>query len=122
MFDVLNILAAAVTAGLGVYGLLLPHKAAQLVRLEATGLEGRSEFRASFGGLWIGLGVVPLATMEPMVFAMAGIVWLTTALGRLISFAFDETLSRQNIINIGFEVACGGLLLLGAPFTTLASL
>ncbi len=115
MFDALNIIAAVVTVGLGFYGLLLPHKAAELVRLEAARLEGRSEFRASFGGLWIGLGAVPLITMEPLAFAMAGIIWLTTALGRFVSFAFDQTLSRQNIINIGFEVACGALLLAGTP-------
>ena len=115
MFDVLNILAAVVTVGLGFYRLLLPHKAAELVHLNAAGPEGRSEFRASFGGLWIGLGAVPLLTMEPLAFAMAGLIWLTTAFGRSVSFVLDKTVTRQNVINIGFEVACGGLLLVGAP-------
>jgi hypothetical protein len=53
--------------------------------------------------------------MEPLAFAMAGLIWLTTAFGRSVSFVLDKTVTRQNVINIGFEVACGGLLLVGAP-------
>jgi len=121
MFEILNIVAAIVTLGLGIYGLSLPQKAAQLVRLEATDMEGFSEFRASFGGLWIGLGAVPLITMEPLAFAMAGVIWLSAAIGRGVSFALDKTITRQNMINVCFEVACGAFLLIGTPWLALTS-
>ncbi len=119
MFDILNIFAALVTLGLGLYGLTFPHRAAALVRLAATSAEGRSEFRASFGGLWVGLGAIPLITMEPLLFAMAGLIWLTTALGRAVSFALDGTLTRLNGINLLFELGCSLLLLVGAPIAAL---
>lgn len=119
MFDALNILAAIVTLLLGCIGLCFPERAAGIVKLQAIADEGRSEFRASFGGLWFGLGTLPLVTMEPLHFAMAGTVWLTTAIGRIISFMADRTMTKLNIFNVGFELACAIFLLAGAPAAAL---
>jgi len=117
MPNLLNLIGASITLALGLYGLVFPKRGAALVRLSPTNnaKEGQSEFRASFGGLWVGLGAVPLFTMEPLAFAMAGFVWLTAAFGRAISFVLDGTITRMNAINIVFEIGCAGLLLVGTP-------
>lgn len=115
----LNYIGAIVTLGLGLTGLLSPGSAAKIVGLKAETTSGRSEFRASFGGLWIALGAVPLITMEPLAFAFLGMVWLGTAVGRLVSFVLDKTVDRQNLFNVGFEIAAGALCLAGTPWVVL---
>ena len=53
-------------------GLFLPARAAAITGLEAKTNAGRSEFRSSYGGLFIALGLIPLLSMEPIAFAVAG--------------------------------------------------
>ena len=115
----LNYIGAIGTLGLGITVLVSPASAAKIVGLKAETTSGRSEFRASFGGLWIALGAVPLLTMEPLAFAFVGMVWLGTAAGRLVSFVLDKTVDRQNLFNVGFEIVFGGLCLVGAPWAAL---
>jgi len=46
---------------------------------------------------------------------------LQIGLGLLVVNFVIKSVTRQNIINIGFEVACGALLLVGVPGTALTS-
>jgi hypothetical protein len=115
----LNYIGAAGTLLLGLIGLFNPGGAKAIVGLEATTTSGKSEFRASFGGLWLALGAVPFVTMEPLAFAFVGLVWLGTAFGRVVSFALDKTVDRQNLFNVGFEIVFGVLCLVGAPWAAL---
>lgn len=52
----LHLLGALLTATLGGLGLLRPTAAARLIGLEPTGRLGRSELRATYGGLFFALG------------------------------------------------------------------
>ncbi len=117
--DWLNYLGAVVTLGLGMTGLIAPQVAQRIVGLKAETVSGRSEFRASFGGLWIALGAVPLVLFEPIAFAFLGLCWLGTAAGRTVSFVLDRTVDRQNLFNAGFEIVIGALCLAGAPWAAL---
>ncbi len=120
--EILNMLGAAGTIVMGCIGLFFPKRAAVIVGLEPNTTAGRSEFRASFGGLFIGLGVVPLLSMEPIAFAVAGAAWALTAIGRVVSIFADQASSPTNWGGVGFELAFAVLLLVGAPTAALLAL
>lgn len=115
----LNYLGALGTLALGVTGLISPLTAQKIVGLKPDTISGKSEFRASFGGLWVALGAVPLVTMAPIAFAFLGLVWLGTAAGRLVSFVLDKTIDGKNIFNVSFEIVFAALCLIGAPWVGL---
>ena len=104
-------IGAALTLALGLLGLFAPGFAAEMVELSARTHPGRSEFRATYGGLFVGLGLVPLATQEPVAFLVAGAAWVGAALGRVVSITLDKSLSPRNWLAVGFEGAIGALCL-----------
>ncbi len=120
IFDILAVAACALAGGMGAYGLVNPGWIAGIVRLTPTeGLvEGRSEFRASFGGLFAashGFAAWALITSQPgaaMAAAVLGAAWLGASFGRTISLFADGALTRLNIFNVGFEITLGIALLL----------
>lgn len=103
--------AALITAALGLMGLLLPAKAAQLTSIRPEGLLGTSEIRATYGGFFLALGAYALYAQADVVFAVAGVAWLGAAGGRLLSVVVDRSASAKNLIAIAFEAAMGGLLI-----------
>jgi Domain of unknown function (DUF4345) len=114
--DTVNMIGALVTMGMGCLGLLTPNLAAKLVRLGPTSPEGFAEFRATYGGLFVALGLAPLIWPEPGLFLVAGLAWAGAAAGRLVSMVADETHLKFNSLSVVFECACAGLLLLGNPY------
>lgn len=118
----LNLLGAAVTAIMGGIGLCAPSAAAALVGLEARTPPGRSEFRATYGGLFLALGAAPLILGEPLLYAAAALAWLGAAFGRLISIVIDRVSSTQNWLAAAFESAVGAVLIAGAPAAALIGL
>ena len=104
-------LGAALTLALGMLGLIAPGRAAALVKLSARTHAGRSEFRATYGGLFIGLAMVPLLTQSTLAFATVGAAWVCAALGRVVSIALDRALSPKNWLAVGFEGGIGLLCL-----------
>lgn len=103
--------AALITAALGLMGLLLPAKAAQLTSIRPEGLLGTSEIRATYGGFFLALGAYALYAQADVVFAVAGVAWLGAAGGRLLSVVVDRSVSSKNLIAVAFEAAMGGLLI-----------
>jgi hypothetical protein len=120
--DVFNQLGAVITASMGAFGLAAPAVAARLVGLEATAPHGGSEFRATYGGLFVALGALPLALGDPLLYALAGACWLGAAIGRIISITLDRAVTHMNAAATGFEAAVGALLMQGAPFRAVSSL
>jgi hypothetical protein len=102
--------AALITAVLGLMGLLLPGKAAQLTSIRPEGLLGTSEIRATYGGFFLALGVYALYAQADVVFAVAGVAWLGAAGGRLLSVVMDRSVSSKNLAAVVFEAAMGGML------------
>jgi hypothetical protein len=102
---------ATVTVALGLMGLFTPTRAAAFVNVEPIGLVGKSEIRATYGGLFVGLGLVCLVTQLGGAFLAAGFAWVGAAAGRLFSVAVDGSRSPMNLGGIVFELAIGGLLL-----------
>ncbi len=81
--------AAVVTLGLGVMGLLWPARAARFTGLSALHRTGFGEFRSTYGGLFVGLGLAPLVTGAPTANGVVAAAWLCTGVGRLVSIVFD---------------------------------
>lgn len=116
----LNALALLVGVGLGARALWDPTWAAKFVRLKADDQGGgQAEFRATFGGVFLGLHLVALlftllylksgnyligvnATGSSAVIA-AG--WAGAAFGRAISIWRDGADTKFNRLSIGVEVA-----------------
>lgn len=117
----LNLFGAGATILMGFFGLFLPKIAAKFVGLSANTNAGRSEFRATYGGLWVPLGLVPLLTQEPLAFLIAGLCWLGTGLGRIISIFLDKASDGKNWAAVAFEGGFAVLLLIGEPVLLLQS-
>ena len=120
--DILNQVGAAGTLVMGLLGLLLPKVAARFVGLQPLTPAGRSEFRATYGGLWAPLALMPLVTQEPIVFAVSGLCWAGAAAGRIVSILLDDALDAQNLKAVGLELAFAILLLAGDPWRAVLAL
>ena len=117
--SILALIACVIGGGLGSYALINPRWASKLVRLDPSEgkVEGRSEFRATYGGLFL----LPhafafwavVATRPGAEFAAAtlGAAWLGSGIGRIVSIALDKTSSGLNWFNVAFEAALGLMLL-----------
>lgn len=114
--ETVNLIGALITMAMGGLGLLTPNLAAKLVRLGPTNPEGFAEFRATYGGLFVALGLAPLIWPEPGLFLVAGLAWLGAAVGRIVSMAADGAHFKFNSLSVLFECACAGLLLVGNPY------
>ncbi|MCW5724803.1 MAG: hypothetical protein KIS81_07575 [Maricaulaceae bacterium] len=112
LVETLAALAAVIGAGLGVFGLLAPSRAAALVKLQALpGLGGFAEFRATYGGFFLGLHAAFLIALflGAGVIGAAGVLclgWGGVAAGRALSMLADKgegTRTQFNAISLVFE-------------------
>ena len=107
-------LGAWATVALGLFGLLAPLQAANLVGLTPRDRLGLSELRATYGGLFIGLGLACLIWPSAIAYAVGAMAWLGAALARLLSMAVDRNPSRMNAAGVVVESLISGLLWTGA--------
>ncbi|MEM6658953.1 MAG: DUF4345 family protein [Pseudomonadota bacterium] len=91
MIQILNVIAALLTVGFGMFGFLAPAYTANALDLApTTSTMGLSEMRASVGGLFVVTGIAVLWLNNPMAYAMLGMVYAGAALGRFVSVALDN--------------------------------
>lgn len=122
--NIIALIAALLGAAMGLLGLIKPEWSRKTVRLapddERPG--GYSEFRASFGGLFLFFNGAVLMTLiggNGIIGASfaAAMAWLGMGLGRVVSLIFDGghgVRTGYNIFAVAFEWALGFMLL--APF------
>jgi hypothetical protein len=113
MTDLLAPAGALASALLGALGLCAPLRAARMVGLSPLGARGVSELRATYGGLFLGLGLAALLWQQPAAYGVAGIAWLGAAVARLASIVLDRSVSALNIGGVALEAVIGALLLAG---------
>ncbi len=120
--DIVALVACVIGGALGAYAMINPVWASKLVRLVAYEgkVEGRSEFRATYGGLFL-LGhafafwaVVTSQMGADLAAAAIGAGWLGSGIGRLVSIALDKAATPLNWFNVAFEAVLG--LALFSPF------
>ena len=105
---------ALATLALGLAGLLLPARVAPLVGLMPIGGPGLAEVRATYGGLFIGLGAACLLTDHRAACATAAAGWLGAALARLFSMVRDPRDPARKAAGLVVEGGIGLMLLTGA--------
>jgi hypothetical protein len=112
MTDLLNVLAALLTIGFGLFGFIAPRYTASVLDLEVTGSTmGLSEMRASVGGLFVALGLAAILLDAPLAYAMIGFAFAGAALGRVLSLVFDAPPRRKVLLFGGIEAALAAILI-----------
>ena len=94
--DIINIIFAVLSIGLGCFGWLAPRYtlgALDLKMGETT--MGASEIRASAGALFVGMGIGALLLGTPEAYVMLGFCWCGAAMGRLTSLILDGTSQKK---------------------------
>lgn len=103
MGDWRNLFGAVVVAALGLMGVFAPRLAAYFVRIAALGTTGISEIRATYGGVFLGLGLTALMVQHPAIYFALGIGFGLAALVRLASVWLDNSKEPYNFAGIAFE-------------------
>ena len=100
------------TIGIGLLSFAAPAMVAGFTQLDIPAARGRTEVRAIFGGLFIGLGVAPLILGSKGAYAAVGLIYLAIGAGRLLAMVLDRSWDQSNWISLIVEIAFGFLLLL----------
>ena len=104
MTDILNILIALTSIGLGAIGWLAPRYTMEVLDMAPTRTTmGLSEVRAASGALFIGLGAGALILATPLAFAMVGFAWAGAAIGRFTSILTDGVQPSRKVIFFAIE-------------------
>lgn len=106
MIDTINIIAALLTIGFGLFGFIAPRYTASVLDLApAASTMGLSEMRASVGGLFVAAGLAALWLGDPLAYAMIGFAFAGAALGRVLSLIFDKPPVAKVMVFGGIEAA-----------------
>ena len=114
----INTLGALVTTVLGLYGLFLPASAASFASIIPDGELGISEVRATYGGMFLAMGLFALVAQSTDVFRVVGVTWLGAAGARSFSVVRDHSRSAANVGRVVSEALIGLSMLL--PWNTFA--
>jgi hypothetical protein len=102
-----NTLGSLITLALGVFGLFWPLSAARLVGLEPDGERGISEIRATYGGIFLAIGIFATIAQTSDIFRVVGVGWCGAAAARSFSYVRDNSRSPSNLGAIVFEAFVG---------------
>ncbi|MCR9126966.1 MAG: DUF4345 family protein [Rhodobacteraceae bacterium] len=106
MVDALNIFAALLTVGFGLFGFVAPRYTAAALDLAPQGSNmGLSEMRASVGGLFVVAGAAALWLDAPLGYAMIGFAFAGAAAGRVVSLILDAPPRGKVLLFGGIEAA-----------------
>lgn len=105
---------AVLTVISGLLGMLAPLHAGRMVGLKPQDGRGISELRATYRGLFAGMGLACWVLQAPAAYAVAACAWLGAALMRPVSMAVDRNPSWLNSGGVALELVVGTLLWAGA--------
>ncbi|MBU3690143.1 MAG: hypothetical protein B7C54_03635 [Acidimicrobiales bacterium mtb01] len=110
--NALGYIGAIISVVAGVLGFVWPQKVSAVIGLRLPGLLGVSEFRATYGGLFIGGGIAVLVLQSDDAAAVLGSGWGGAFVARAISLVIDKSRSKENIAGLVIEAVVASLLLL----------
>ena len=102
---------AVATVVLGCLGLLFPKAVGHVLGIEPARPLGISEFRATYGGFFLCLGIGCLVAQSVQVFTVVGAAWCAAAFARMMSYVIDGSRSAHNLAGMGVEAGIGLALL-----------
>ena len=85
----------------------MPIRVSQILGIKPESALGLSEFRATYGGFFIALGIGCLMSQSALVFSVVGAAWCTAAFVRIASAIMDKSHSWHNFAGIVFEASVG---------------
>ena len=91
--------------------MIWPQKVSAIIGLSLPGKLGISEFRATYGGLFIGAGLATLLIGSREAALVLGAAWGGAFAARAISLVVDRSRSRENFAGLAIEAAVAGLLI-----------
>lgn len=111
--NILNIILALGTIGLGLFGWLKPDDTMEYIGTKATDDTGlaKSEIRAASGAVWVASGIGALLIFTPTAFVMLAAVWIGASVGRGTSIVLDRANTGKPVIFFAVEVVFAMLLL-----------
>jgi hypothetical protein len=102
---------AVVTVVLGCLGLLFPKAVGRVLGIEPDRPLGISEFRATYGGFFLCLGIGCLVAQSVPVFTVVGAAWCAAGCARMLSYAFDGSRTAHNLAGVAVEAGIGLVML-----------
>jgi Domain of unknown function (DUF4345) len=109
--QIINSIGATVFVLLGIVGFFFPDLIAQFVGIVAGKDRGKSEIRATYGGVFLGIGASALYFQDTNVFTAVGIGWALAAIARILGILVDKEYHKLNFGGVIFETAVAILLL-----------
>ena len=106
-------IGALLCIAMGLLGVVFPRMAARLVSIQPVGGLGTSEIRATYGGLFIAMGVTCLVVQAPSAYLVAGAAWVGAGLVRFPSLLLDKGSFPKALAGAAIELTIGSLLLTG---------
>lgn len=105
-------LGLLIVIALGMLGIGFPNTVARFVRISALGQTGLSEIRATYGGLFLGMGIFGLWSSDPQIATTIGIGFGCAALARASSALLEKSRGADNFAGIALEGFIAALLLI----------
>jgi hypothetical protein len=109
--QIINSIGASVFVLLGVVGLFSPDSIAKFVGIIAGKERGKSEIRATYGGVFLGVGASALYFQDANVFTAVGIGWACAGIARIFGILVDKEYHKLNFGGVIFEGLVATLLL-----------
>lgn len=110
--NALGYVGAVLSMLAGVLGLIWPRPVSTRIGLALPSPLAVSEFRATYGGLFIGAGVAVLVSGSATAAAVLGAAWGGAFLARALSVLIDRSRSKENIAGLVIEGLMAAMLLL----------
>lgn len=104
---------AVISIAAGCLGLIWPRKVSSVIGLQLPGKLGVSEFRATYGGLFIGIGLATLILGSRDAALVLAAAWGGAFLARMLSLVVDKSRSKENVAGLVIEFGVAALLVLG---------
>ncbi len=104
---------AVISIVAGCLGLIWPRKVSSVIGLALPGTLGVSEFRATYGGLFIGVGLATLILGSRDAALVLAAAWGGAFLARMVSLVVDKSRSKENVAGLLIEFGVAALLALG---------
>lgn len=112
---VVSAVAPTCSLAMGIAAFAAPERFGAQVGLSANGPLGRSELRAVFGGVFVGLGLACLLTGARGAWLAGAGVFLGGAVAKLLSAALERGVLPAAALGLAVDLVLGSLFLAGMP-------